>query len=187
MPWNELPGTEDSDYIEIDVTAYTRRVKRKRYTPSCKCGATPGIITAPAPPRILPRNTIGVSVWADVLLDKFLYARATNRLLQAYQSYGLPIAAGTISGGLKRLAPLFDPLREAFHSKQMSESLFFGDETRWRVFEAVEGKKGNRWWIWIVISESVTFYRLDQSRGAKVPLEHFSSLVDSTDERIFVC
>jgi len=187
LPWNELPGTEDSDYIEIEVAAYTRRVKRKCYTPSCKCSATPGIITAPAPPRILPRNTIGVSVWADVLLDKFLYARASNRLLQEYQSYGLPIAAGTICGGLKRLAPLFDPLQEAFHSKQMSESLFFGDETRWRVFEAVEGKKGNRWWIWIVISESVTFYRLDQSRGAKVPLDHFSSLVDSTDERIFVC
>jgi transposase len=187
LPWNELPGTEDSEYIEIEVSAYTRLIRRKRYVPCCKCGVTPGIVTAPAPARILPRNTLGVSVWTDVLLDKFLYARATNRLLQAYQSYGLPIAAGTISGGLKRLAPLFDPLREAFHAKQMSESLFFGDETRWRVFETVEGKTGNRWWLWIVISESVTYYRLEQSRGAKVPLEHFSPLADSTIERIFVC
>jgi len=40
-----------------------------------------------------------------------------------YQSYGLPIAAGTISGGLKRLAPLFDPLREAFHTKKMAKEM----------------------------------------------------------------
>jgi len=40
LPWKELPGTEDSDYIEIEVAAYTRRVKRKRYTPCCKCAAT---------------------------------------------------------------------------------------------------------------------------------------------------
>ena len=41
------------------------------------------------PPRLLRRNDLGISVWTNVLLDKYLNARASNRLLQEFQSYGL--------------------------------------------------------------------------------------------------
>jgi hypothetical protein len=130
---------------------------------------------------------LGISVWTEVLLDKYLYARPTHRLLQQYASLGLPISQGTITDGLKALAPLFDPLIEALHEKQMSESLFFGDETRWMVFETVEGKSGRRWYLWVTLSASVCFYRVATTRATAVPHEHFATLSEEITCAILVC
>ena len=186
-PFIPISKTEDSDFIEVEVQAYVRRIRRKCYQPGCHCENLPGIITAPLLPRLFPRNTLGVSIWADVLLDKYLYARPTHRLLQYYKTLGLPISQGTITDGLKRLVPMFEPLVEAMHEKQMTESLFLGDETRWMVFETVEGKTGYRWYLWIMISESVVYYRVATGRGADVPKDHFGSLDETIQTAIFVC
>jgi len=43
------------------------------------------------------------------------------------------------------------------------------DETRWLVFEEVEGKKGHRWWLWIVVTRDTCVYLLDPTRSGAVP------------------
>ena len=40
-----------------------------------------------------------------------------------------------------------------------------GDEMRWEVFEEVDGKTGNRWYLWVMQSASVVFYRMAPGRG----------------------
>jgi transposase len=187
QPYLPFFRTEDSDVIEVQVRAHVRRIKRKMYQRGCQCEASPGLLTAPLPLRLLPRNPLGISVWAEVLLDKYLYARPTHRLLQHYASLGLPISQGTVTDGLKRLAPLFEPLIEAMHAQQMRESLFFGDETRWMVFETVEGKIGRRWYLWVTLSESVRYYRVATSRATAVPREHFAALEEEIACAILVC
>jgi len=82
---------------------------------------------------------------------------------------------------------MFKSIYAAFHAKQMTESLFFGDETRWSVFETVDGKTGHRWWLWIVISNSVTYYYLAPGRDAGVPKGHFVNLDTAIEQAIFVC
>ena len=186
-PFIPIAKMEDSDFIEVEVCAHIRRIKRKCYLPGCQCENLPGIITAPLPPRLLPRNILGVSIWADVLLDKYLYARPTHSLLQYYKTLALPISQGTITDGLKRLAPMFEPLVEAMHSKQMTESLFRGDETRWMVYKKLEGKTGYRWYLWIMISESVMYYLVAPGRGANVPKDHFDSLDKTIQTATLVC
>lgn len=187
LPYVEFFRTEDSDVIEVQVRAHIRRIKRKMYRRGCQCEQSPGLITAPLPPRLLARNPLGISVWTEVLLDKYLYARPTHRLLQQYASLGLPISQGTITDGLKALTPLFEPLIAAMHEKQMSESLFFGDETRWMVFETVEGKSGRRWYLWVTLSKSVCYYRVASTRATVVPREHFASLSEEITCAILVC
>ena len=59
----------------------------------------------------------------------------------------------------------------------MTENKFHNDETRWEVYEQVEGKTGHRWYLWVMRSASVVFYRLDPTRSADVPIEHFSDLI----------
>jgi transposase len=39
----------------------------------------------------------------------------------------------------------------------MTERLFFNDETRWEVFEAIEAKVGWRWYLWLTRSASVIY------------------------------
>ena len=81
QPFAAFPGTEDSIILEIDVRAHRRVIHRRRYRPTCACGAHPGIVTAPPPPRLIPKSILGVSIWVTILLDKYLFYRPTYRLL----------------------------------------------------------------------------------------------------------
>ena len=163
-----FPGSEDSEVLEIEVQAYRRVIRRRRYRALCECGCVPGIVTAPPPPRLIERGKYGMSVWASVLLDKFLYGRPSHRLLQDLADHGLNVSAGTLAGGLQALAPLFAPLDSALLHKLRSEPHWHADETRWPVFVELADKVGHRWYLWVFHSRSVVHYVLDESRSAAV-------------------
>ena len=167
-PLHVFAGTENSEVLEIDVRSYRRVIRRRRYRCGCSCAVVPGIVAAPAPPRLIDRGKFGISVWVTVLLDKFLYGRPSHRLLQELADHGVPMSAGTLAGGLQALAPLFAPLNEALLSKLRSEPHWHADETRWEVFVEIEGKLGHRWYLWVFRSRSVVHYVLDESRSASV-------------------
>jgi transposase len=167
-PLDEFPGTEDSEVLEIEVKAYRRLIRRRRYRPTCRCGCAPGIVTAPAPNRLIERGKFGVSVWATVLLDKYLYGRPSHRLLQDLGHHGLNMSPGTLAGGLQTVGPLFDPIVAAMLAKLRSEQHWHADETRWAVFVPMDGKVGHRWYLWVYHSSSVVHYVLDPSRSARV-------------------
>jgi len=46
------------------------------------------------------------------------------------------------------------------------------DETRWMVFVALAGKRGYRWWLWVVITYDTVVYLLEPTRSASVPRDH---------------
>jgi transposase len=188
LPYERNPALdEQSDVIEVKVKAYTRRINRAAYTRNrgCTCEETPAILTAPPPPRLIPRSPYGVSLWVEVILSKYCYGQPSNRYLQDLSDLGLPLSPGTLAGGLQALAPLFDPILEAWYCKQMSEELFHNDETRWEVFVELPGKVGTRWYLWVTRSPSVVFYCIDPSRSAAVPGAHFAGL--QNEKVIIVC
>ena len=164
----EFPGTQNSEVLEIEVKAYRRAIHRQRYKPMCACGCLPGIVTAAPPPQLIARGKFGVSIWSTVLLDKFLYGRPSARLLRDLSDHGLNMSPGTLAGGLRTLAPLFEPLEQALVSKLRSEAHWHADETRWAVFVEIEGKVGQRWYMWVFHSSSVVHYVLEQSRATQV-------------------
>ena len=185
--YQALAASEDSEIIEIEVKGYKRQIKRKKYVQRCQCTEVPGLITAPVAPRLIPKSGIGVSVWAEVLLSKFLFARATHNLCTDYALRGLPLAPGTLTGGLKKIVPLLLPLLALLREKQLTEALFHSDETGWKVYEVLEGKVGYRWWLWVMQSNSVVYYLLVPSRSGDVPIEHFAGLDKHLDQVIVVC
>jgi len=182
-----FPGAESSDVIAIQVQAHIRRIQRPRSHKTCQCPQVPGIVTAPPAPRVIPKSRLGVSVWTMVLLDKYLYGRPTHRLCEELQHHGVPLAQGTLTDGLQRIAVLFEPVMRALYERQMGEKLFHGDETRWEVFEEVEGKTGHRWYLWVTQSASVVFYRMAPGRGADVPKAHFAKLRKDLVDVVLVC
>ena len=176
LPVEEFPGSEDSEELEIEVRAYRRRIRRKRYTPSCACGKLPGIITAKGPSKLIGKSRFGISVWVMILLEKYLYQRPIARLLESLKSYGMDIAPGTIGDGLKRLLPLFEPLQKGLKEKSRQEKWWHADETTWRVFERPEGKLSHRWYLWVFVSESAVVYILDPGRSTAVIQEHLGGV-----------
>ena len=165
--------TEDSQQIEIEVKAYRRLIRRRRYQRTCTCANCPRTITAPGSPKLIPKGVLGISVWVEILLDKFFSRRPTERLLSQWQLLGLDVAAGTVAGGLQRIEALFEPLYDALQKRNAASPFAQADETRWMVFVTHDGKTGYRWWLWVFLGEDTVVFRLDPTRSHKVPEGHF--------------
>jgi transposase len=112
---------------------------------------------------------LGISVWVQVLLDKYASYRPTGRLLAQWRLCGLDLAPGTITDGLPRLLPLFQPIDLALRAHLRRQDHWHGDETYWQVFAGVEGKVGYQWYLWLVLSASVAVFTLAASRSHDVP------------------
>jgi transposase len=172
LPLLPLSDTEDAEQIEIEVSAYRRVIHRRRYRRACTCD-DPLTLTAPPPPKLIPKGRYGISVWVEILLDKYFSYRPTERLLASLRLWGLDLAPGTVTDGLKRLEVLLRPIDAALKQRNSAGDLHQGDETRWRVFIAVEGKQGYGWWLWVVLGPDTVIYLLDASRSHAVPEGHF--------------
>jgi transposase len=166
---SEFAGTQDAEVLEIEVKAYRRLIHRHRYRPTCGCGCLPGIVTAPPPAQLISRGKLGVSIWVEALLSKFVYGQPSRRLLQDWSEQGLHIAQGTLTDGLRCLLPLFAPLTQAVLRQLRRGSHWHADETRWEVFEEIDGKVGHRWYLWVFKSATVVCFVLDPSRSSRVP------------------
>lgn len=171
-PFAPVRGTEDSTILEVEVKAYRRLVRRHRYRPTCDCGVHPGLITAPPAPRVIPKSMVGVSLWVTVLLDKYLFYRPTYRLLADLRTHGLDLSLGTLTDGLQRLVPLFEPLYEALAAHSREQPLWHADETRWQVFVTREGKVGYRWYLWVFHAAEVVVFVLAAGRNHEVPEDY---------------
>src|SRR4051794_34636866 len=90
--------TEDSEQIEIEVRAYRRHIRRRRYQRTCTCSNCPRTVTAAPAPKLIPKGLLGVSVWVEILLDKFASHRPTERLLSQWRWRRLDAGAGDRGG-----------------------------------------------------------------------------------------
>ena len=165
-------GSETSEQIEIETTVYRRVVQRRRYQRTCTC---PGqrTFTAAQDPKLIPKGLLGVSVWAEILLDKFASHRPTERLLEQWRLRDLDLSAGTVTDGLRRLEPLFQPLVEALIQRNRQSVYTQADETRWLVFVETKDKAGYGWWLWVFGGTDTVVYVLDPTRSHAVPEQHF--------------
>jgi transposase len=174
--------TEDSQLVEIEVRPHRRQIRRRRYRAMCNCDPARRTLTAPAPPKLIPKGNYGISIWVHVLLDKYSSYRPTERLLGQLEQYDLDLPAGTINDGLKRIEPMMRPIYDAFCERNRQGSFHQGDETRWRVFVLLDGKKGYGWWLWVILGADTVVYLLDPSRGHEVPEKHFGPEASGTLE-----
>jgi transposase len=175
QPFVAFPGSEKCEILEVEVRAHRRVIRRPRYRPSCSCPGNKPIVTAPPVPRVLPKSKIGVSLWVEILIDKYLLQRPTYRLLAALQMHDMNLALGTITDGLQRLEPLFTPLYEALIERSREQPLWHADETRWQVFVTMEGKVGHGWYLWLFHAADVVVFVLSPTRAHDVPEEYLGA------------
>ena len=172
-PFVYLGFNDDGEQIEIETTVYRRVIRRKRYRQTCDCSGRPRTITAPLPPKLLPKSIYGTSLWTHLLLEKYHLQRPMHRTIEQLRLLGLSLAPGTIADGLKRIEPLLTPIYDAIRTHHVQSKYFHADETRWRVFVDRAGKMGHRWWLWLFAGEDSVVFVLDPSRSHDVPQSHF--------------
>jgi len=179
LPHKLMPDTEDSEVLETqEVSGYRRTIRRKKYTPSCKCPGNKGIITAKGPAKLMPHSRYGASVWIHILLRKYRFQIPVARILKNLALHGLDIPVGSVGSGLKRLAPLFEPIYAALEERSLKAKWWQADETRWNVFVTTKTKTTFRWYLWVFICDESVVHVIDPSRSARVIEEHLGSVVE---------
>ena len=110
-------GAEESEQIEIETVIYRRIIRRRRYQRNCSCPG-PRTVTAPVVPKLIPKGRLGVSMWVEILLDKYASQRPTERLLQSLAIAGV----GSVGGhGGRWPASIGTTVRRALRSLDRTE------------------------------------------------------------------
>ncbi len=124
-------GSHETSIMEVHVKAHVRRIDRGRWRRGCQCSSAPGEIIAPPPLRLFANTPYGNSVWACVLYERFACLRPLRRVSRWLKDQGLPMAPGTIAGGMKKMTPMFAPLAQAILDHQNRLTVRHGDEASW--------------------------------------------------------
>lgn len=172
MPFAPFPGTDDSEELEWEVLVRRRIHRRRRYRRTCQCPQTPVLVSAPTPPKVVPKGLFGVSFWVRLLLEKYLFQRPLHRILSMLRLEGLSLSQGTVTGGLQEIAVLLQPVFARILERNRQSTRWKMDETRWQVFAEIEGKTGYRWWLWVPITADTVVYLLEPARSAEVVRGH---------------
>lgn len=175
LAYEELAGTEDSKVLEIiNIKAHQRVIHRKRYKRTCQCsGSTPKLLSAPVAAKLFPKSQFGVTIWAHILLQKYEYHLPLYRILKHLAGCNLSLAAGTVTEGLQKLIPILKPAYDGIVSRNLLSDHWHADETGWKVFEPIEGKKNNRWFMWLFQSADSVVFKICPSRSSQVLMDHF--------------
>jgi len=172
--YEKLSATEDSVEIDWQVRLYRKVYRRAKYRRSCRCHGVPEIVTAPVPPKVIPKGKFSTGFWTELLTEKFCLQRPLSRILSALRLQGLALSQGTITGGLKKIAQRIRPIYGRTVVRSRGSRHWHMDETRWKVFQDRAGKKNYQWWLWVCATKEACVYWVDPSRGARVPRDHLS-------------
>ena len=177
-------GTEDATTIAWEVTIQRVIHRRHKYQRTCDCHV-PQVLTAPPPPKLIPKGLLEVSAIAHLVVNKFLHGQPINRQLHELALYGgVRFAPGTLVGVQDTVGTLLRPLYDATLLHLREADHWHADETRWLQF-ADEAK--TRWWLWVFASADAVACVLDPSRARAVPRRVFGLDTEAAATGIVSC
>lgn len=180
-PIEEIPLTESSYEVDVEINYHVKKHIRKKYKKTCDCPQP--IITAPKPDQIIPKGKYSIGFWSKILIDKFLMQIPIHRQVFQMRLNNINISKGTIFNGFKFLSKYLLPLYEQFRKESQREHHHHADETRWKIFTEIADKIGFNWWLWVFVGKKVVFYIIDKSRSSRVPKQHLKDKIN----RILSC
>jgi transposase len=152
--------------------------RRRRYTRSCRCGG-PRVVTAPGPVKAIGKGRFTSGFLARLVVAKFLSGQPVHRITIGLARDGLGVPDSTLTGALEQVGQLLEPLQTAIAARNRTEGHLHVDETTWKVFEAVEGKSGTRWWLWVFVGVDTVCFVMDSTRSTQVATQHLGLDLDA--------
>jgi transposase len=158
-----LPGGEESAEYEY-VPAQLVRVRHIRKKCACKKGC--GIVTAPAPPRVMEGGRFGAGLYADVITKRSLDAIPFHRQADIWQRAGVPLSASTICDLFHDAAGCLEPVYRAMAEVVRESRLVHADETPQPVIDI---GKTRRSYVWTFASPKMAVFVHSASRSGQTP------------------
>ena len=155
---------EESEEIHVIERRYVKRlIRRRKYR--CRCNAC--VMTAPAPPRVIPGGRYSLDFIVQVVADKYLDAIPLQRQTGIMGREGLEVHSQTLFdqawAACEHLLPVYDLVLEA--------PILHADETRW---PRLDSKKLSNWTVWGRITPEIAHYAILPSKSRKAADELFA-------------
>jgi transposase len=149
----------------VEVSYQIRRHRRTKY--ACRCEETVKI--APAPKRLIPGGRYSNDFAVHVAARKYLDHMPLERQVASMERAGLRVTSQALWDQIEALAGVLRPTYEALCTKVLESKVLNADETHWRLMG--RGERTSRWWVWSVVSDRISTYRIMDSRSSKVAEE----------------
>jgi len=133
----------------------------KRYRYYCKtCQKT---LTAPYAGEEIPRGYLGPNILIQTLILKYHHGLPFNKIRELFESLSsFHVSEGALSSALYRMSEwLSVETNQILEAIQRSPEIHM-DETGWKV-------SGVNHWLWAAVNQRLAYYKIDKSRGSKVP------------------
>jgi transposase len=165
--------------LDWTVCLFYRRLLRQKYRQDCTCPG-PRTLVAPPPPKLIPKGLLSTQFIARTCVSKFWFGLPLHRMLAALQLEGaaLPVSQGGLTGVLRQLLPLLEPLYRAICERVRTVTLAAADETTATVFRpeqepAPQTEHRPGWWTWCFVASDAVAFVLDPHRSADVVFSFF--------------
>ena len=152
---------EESEEISVVQRRFVV-VERRRQKYRCRCNAA--VVTAPAPPKLIPGGRYAPEFAAEVAVSKYLDHLPLERQSRIMGRQGLEVTSQTLWDQVDALARVLGPSYEALHPHVLAAPVVHADETHWRLMTR---QGSSRWWVWSVANREAVFYRLCGTRSQK--------------------
>lgn len=147
---------EDIVPSRVEVTKF----KRHRYW----CKKCEKVVTAPYAPGEVPCGYLGPLALTQMALLKYYHALPGNKIVKVFEVFcGLKVSEGAIAQALQRMAQWLGVEAEVLMTAIRESAYVHVDETGWKI-------NGAKHWLWAFANKKLAFYKIDRSRGSKVPI-----------------
>ncbi|NJN00816.1 MAG: IS66 family transposase [Aquincola sp.] len=158
---------EESEEIHSIERQYVCRVVRRRKY-RCRCQAC--VVTAPAPPRIVPSGRYSNDFIIQVAADKWLDHVPLERQSRIMDRQGVEVDSHTLYDQTEALARLLEPVYHALGKLTLAAPVLHADETRWPRLDA---KASSNWTVWTRTTPRIAHYAILPSKSHKAAEQLF--------------
>lgn len=150
------------DHIQEDIMPAHPQVtlfKKHRYW----CGDCRKLVTAPYAPEEIPHGNLGPNVLMQAVILKYHHGLPFNKIEELFRSLcRFEVTEGGLAQALQRISQWLQVEQGQILKAVRASPHLHMDETGWKI-------SGTNHWLWATVNERLAYYRIAQSRGAKVP------------------
>ncbi|MCY1037028.1 IS66 family transposase [Corallococcus sp. BB11-1] len=136
---------------------------------ACTCGQ--GVVTAPAPARVVDKGEYGPGFLSQVVTSKCADAMPLHRLAQRIERGGVPMSRSTLTDLFHQAASVLLPLSSHLLQVIAAAEVVWADETPVRVLDVKKTRQG---YLWTFLTQTqqgewLLGYRFSLSRAGTTP------------------
>ena len=153
------------------VPAFFERQVHVQEVLACACGQ--GVVTAPAPAKVVDKGEYGPGFLAHVVVSKCADAMPLHRLAQRIERGGVPMSRSTLADLFHLSASVLLPLSRHLLQCIAASEVVWADETPLRVLDVKKTKLG---YLWTFLTQNergewLIGYRFSLGRASRTPKE----------------